>query len=108
MQGLPDYIEEGGLQVVQLTTSEVYQQILKPRISVFGSFYHYGFKPKLKSSLLGQEELLRDFLKCFNADTLLVEELETQATVLNLLNELRLVAFNNSLSKHPTRTMDEI
>ena len=36
-----------------------------------------------------------------------MEELETQATVLTLLNELRLGAFKDSLSKHPAKTMDE-
>ena len=50
------------------------------------------FKPKLVTSLLGlserQGEPLWDFLERFNAETLLVEELETQTAVLNLLNGL--------------------
>ena len=70
------------------------------------------FKPKLVTSLLGlsqrQGELLQDFLERFNAETLLVEELETQDAVLTLLNGLRSRAFKDSLSKQPTKTMDEI
>ena len=70
------------------------------------------FKPKLVTSLLEllqwQGELLRDFLEQFNAETLLVEELETQAAVLTLLNGLRPRAFKDSLSKWPVKTMDEI
>ena len=70
------------------------------------------FKPKPVTSLLGllqlQGESLRDFLEWFNAETLLVEELETQAAVLMLLIELRPGAFKDSLSKRPTKTMDEI
>ena len=37
-----------------------------------------------------------------------MEELETQAVVLTLLNKLRPGAFEDSLSKRPTKTMDEI
>ena len=70
------------------------------------------FKPKPVTSLLGlsqwQGEPLRDFLERFNIETLLVEELETQAAVLILLNGLRLGAFKDSLSKRPVTTMDEI
>ena len=39
---------------------------------------------------------------------LLVEELETQAAVLTLLNGLRPGAFNDSLSKSLAKTMDKI
>ena len=70
------------------------------------------FKPKLATSLLGlsqrQGQPLRDFLERFNAETLLVEELETLAAVLTLLNGLRPGAFKDSLSKQPVETMDEI
>ena len=41
-------------------------------------------------------------------ETLLVEKLETQATVLTLLNGLRPRVFKDLLSKHPPKTMDEI
>ena len=55
-------------------------------------FTTQNFKPKPVSSLLGisqwQGESLRDFLKQYNAETLLVEELQTQAAVLTLLNGL--------------------
>ena len=37
-----------------------------------------------------------------------MEELETQAAVLTLLNGLRLGAFKDLLSKRPAKTMDEI
>ena len=70
------------------------------------------FKPKLVTSLLGlsqqQGEPLWDFLERFNAETMLVEELETQAVVLTLLNGLRPGAFKDSLSKRPAKTMDKI
>ena len=55
-----------------------------------------------------QGETLRDFLELFNVKTLLIEELETQAGVLTLLNGLRPGAFKDSLSKRLARTMDEI
>ena len=69
------------------------------------------FKPKPVTSLLGlfqrQGELLWDFLERFNAEILLVEELETQA-IITLLNGLRPRAFKDLLSKCPAKTMDEI
>ena len=70
------------------------------------------FKAKPVTSLLGlsqrQGEPLRDFLEMFNAETLLVEELETQAAVLTLMNRLQPGAIKDSLSKGPAKTMDEI
>ena len=55
-----------------------------------------------------QVELRWDFLEQFNAETLLEEEVETQAAVLTLLNRLRLGAFKDSLSKRPAKTMNKI
>ena len=75
-------------------------------------FTTHRFKPKPVSSLLGLSQWqgvpVRNFLERFNIETLPVEELETQVVVLTLLNELRLGAFKDSLSKWPTKTMDEI
>ena len=53
-------------------------------------------------------ELLQDFLKRLNAETFLVEEIETQAEILTLLNRFQPGAFKDSLSKRPVKTMDEI
>ena len=70
------------------------------------------FKPRSITSLLGlsqwQGEPLRDLLERFNAEILLVEELETQAIVLTLLNRLQPGAFKDSLSKRLAKIMDEI
>ena len=48
------------------------------------------------------------FSRAVHAETLLVEELETQGAVFTLLNRLRPGAFKDSLSKRPAKTMDEI
>ena len=70
------------------------------------------FKTKSVSSLLGifqcQGELLRDYLESFNAETLLVEDLNTQVAVLTLLNGLCPESFKDLLSKRPAKIMDEI
>ena len=70
------------------------------------------FKLKMISSLLRisqwQGESLQDFLERYNAKMLLVEESQTQATVLTLLNGLRPWPFKSLLSKHPARTLEEI
>ena len=70
------------------------------------------FKPKPVSSLLGLHqchgESLRDFLERYNAETLFVEELQTQAAILTLLNGLRPGPFKTSLSKRPPRSPEEI
>ena len=41
-------------------------------------------------------------------ETQLIEDLQTQGAVLTLLNRLRLGSFRDSLSKQPTKAMDDI
>ena len=78
----------------------------------FAHFTTKRFKPKQVSGLLGlhqrQNESLRDFLKRYNAETLLVNNVQTQAAILTLLNGLRPWPFKTSLSKRPLELPEEI
>ena len=70
------------------------------------------FKPKPSSSLLNwhqcQNESLWDFLERYNAETLLVSKVQTQAAILTLLNGLQPRQFKTSLSKIPPESPEEI
>ena len=52
MQGLLDYTKEDSPQMVQLTTLEVYQQVLGPRIIVFGSLHDVKIQVKTSHQLV--------------------------------------------------------
>ena len=111
-RAFPITLKKAALKWFNSLPSRSINKFLNLQSRFLAHFMTRWFKPKLITSLLGlsqrQGEPLRDFLKQFNVKTLLVEELETQATVLTLLNGLWPGAFKDSLSKRPARTMDMI
>ena len=92
MPSISNYFEESGAQVVQLTPPKSINQFSDLSSLFLAHFTTMKFKPKSVFSLLGLHqrhgESFRDFLEQYNAEKLLVEELQTQAVILMLLNWL--------------------
>ena len=98
--------------MVQLAYPEVYQRILRSLVVISGTFRDQKIQAKANFQPARNFSTARgvawDFLERYNAEMLLVEELQTQVAVLTLLNRLLPGHFKSSLSKRPTRTPKEI
>ena len=86
MSSVPNYLEKVALKWFNSLPPRSISRFSELSSLFLAYFPTRKFKPKLVSSLLGisqrQEKSLRDFLEQYNAETLLVEEGQTQPAVL--------------------------